>query len=95
MDERLDFLIRSARRNVESLASSSSTAQYEARRVVERLALVFQGSLVVRHSPPAVAEAFLASRLAGDWGSAFGTLPSGIDCETIIERHRPGLPAPA
>jgi putative acyl-CoA dehydrogenase len=95
MDERLDFGIRSARRNVESLAESSSTAQYEARRAVERLALVLQGSLVVRHSPPAVAEAFLASRLAGDWGSAFGTLPSGIDCEAIMERHRPRLPSPA
>jgi len=46
----------------------------------------------VRHSPPAVAEAFLAARLAGDSGMAFGTLPPGIDGDAIIERHRPRLP---
>ena len=47
------------------------------RRLVERLAL--QGSLLVRHAPAAVADAFCASRLAGDWGHAFGTLPRGLD----------------
>jgi putative acyl-CoA dehydrogenase len=38
-----------------------------------------------------VAEAFLASRVAGDRGLAFGTLPAGVDAEAIIERHRPKL----
>ena len=41
------------------------------------MALVLQGSLLVRHAPAAVADAFCASRLAGDWGHAFGTLPRG------------------
>jgi putative acyl-CoA dehydrogenase len=58
---------------------------------VERRALALQGSLVARHSPSTVAEAFLASRLAPDGGKAFGTLPAGIDFEAIIERHRPKL----
>ena len=60
-----------------------------ARRVVEAMALALQGSLVVRYSPRDVAEAFCASRLAGDAGHAFGTLPSGIDFGAIVERHRP------
>jgi len=43
----------------------------------------------VRHAPPAVADAFCASRLGGDWGQAFGTLPPGVDTAAIIERARP------
>jgi putative acyl-CoA dehydrogenase len=50
------------------------------------MALVFQGSLLVRTAPPAVADAFCASRLGGDWGVAFGTLPSGVDTQAIIDR---------
>jgi putative acyl-CoA dehydrogenase len=65
-----------------------------ARRVVERLALVLQGSLLVRHAPTAVADAFCASRLAGDRGLAFGTLPAGLDLAGVIDRVPPveGMP---
>jgi putative acyl-CoA dehydrogenase len=62
-----------------------------ARRLVERMGLALQGSLLVRHAPPAVADAFCASRLAGDAGLAYGTLPAGTDFGAIIERHRPDL----
>jgi putative acyl-CoA dehydrogenase len=60
-----------------------------ARRLVERMALVLQGSLLVRFGHPAVADAFCASRLGGDGGRAFGTLPSGLDVGTIVDRARP------
>ncbi|OIJ96109.1 DNA alkylation response protein [Streptomyces sp. MUSC 14] len=60
-----------------------------ARRLVERLALVLQGSLLVRHAPPEVADAFCASRLGGDHGASFGTLPAGLDLTAIVERARP------
>jgi len=60
-----------------------------ARRVVEGMALCLQGSLLVRHAPPAVADAFCASRLAGDGGLEYGTLPAGSDFEGIIVRGRP------
>jgi putative acyl-CoA dehydrogenase len=60
-----------------------------ARRVVERMALALQGSLLVRHAPPAVADAFCASRLAGEGGLAFGTLPPGVDTKAIVARHTP------
>jgi putative acyl-CoA dehydrogenase len=72
-----------------SALADPNDVELRARRLVEAMALALQGSLVVRHSPPAVAEAFCASRLAGDRGNAFGTLPRGIDFGAIIERHRP------
>jgi putative acyl-CoA dehydrogenase len=62
-----------------------------ARRLVERLALALQASLLVRYGDPAVAEAFCASRLADDRDLAFGTLPAGVDAAAIVERHRPKL----
>jgi putative acyl-CoA dehydrogenase len=49
---------------------------------------VLQGSLLVRFGDEAVADAFCASRLDGDWGRAFGTLPAGTDFGRIIDRHR-------
>ncbi|MER5253288.1 MULTISPECIES: acyl-CoA dehydrogenase family protein [unclassified Streptomyces] len=60
------------------------------RRLVERMALVLQGSLLVRYAPPEVADAFCASRLGGDWGSAFGTLPHTLDLAAVVERAAPG-----
>ncbi|MYZ06606.1 DNA alkylation response protein [Streptomyces sp. SID2999] len=63
--------------------------QLSARRVVERMALALQGSLLVRHAPPAVADAFCATRLGGDWGHSFGTLPSGTDLGAILDRALP------
>jgi putative acyl-CoA dehydrogenase len=62
-----------------------------ARRLAERLALALQASLLVRHSPAAVADAFLASRLDGEGGFAYGTLPSRAGLASIVERHRPIL----
>jgi putative acyl-CoA dehydrogenase len=46
----------------------------------------------VRHAPAAVADAFCASRLGRDWGGAFGTLPTGLDLEPVLERTRTGFP---
>jgi putative acyl-CoA dehydrogenase len=72
--------------------SDFEDAEIRARQIVERMALTLQGALLVRHGHPAVADAFCASRLEGDWGHAFGTLPAGVDTAAIIERH---LPVPA
>jgi putative acyl-CoA dehydrogenase len=62
-----------------------------ARRLVERMGLALQASLLVRYGDAAVADAFCASRLTQDHGSAYGTLPSGVDAAAIVERHRPRL----
>ena len=66
--------------------------EFRARRIVESMAIALQASLLVRHGDPAAADAFVATRLRGDAGRALGTLPRGVDCERIIERHRPRLP---
>jgi len=60
-----------------------------ARRIVERMALALQASLLIRFGDAAVADAFCATRLGGDWGHAFGTLPTGADHAAIVARHRP------
>jgi putative acyl-CoA dehydrogenase len=85
-DPRLDEFGRKLR---DDLTSDPETMETRARSLVERMALALQGSLLVRYGDPAVADAFCASRLAGDWGQAFGTLPAGTDFERIVERHTP------
>jgi putative acyl-CoA dehydrogenase len=67
------------------------TLEQRARRVVEDMALCLEGSLLVRHGPAAVADAFCASRLSDDRGLEYGTLPAGVDFEGIIARSRPQL----
>jgi len=59
-----------------------------ARRVVEMMAFALQASLLVRYSSAAVADAFCATRLDGDWGRGFGTLPRGLDTQAIVDRAR-------
>ncbi|QNG36925.1 DNA alkylation response protein [Geodermatophilaceae bacterium NBWT11] len=59
---------------------------FRARRVAELLALCLQGSLLLQHAPGAVADAFCATRLGGDWGSVLGTLPAGTATAEIVDR---------
>jgi putative acyl-CoA dehydrogenase len=63
--------------------------ELRARRIAERLALLLQASLLLRHGDPAVAELFVATRLGGAGGRTYGTLPPGRDLAAIVERHRP------
>jgi putative acyl-CoA dehydrogenase len=86
-DPRLDHFVLTLRddlRNPEGVEA-------RARDLVERMALALQGSLLVRDGDPAVAEAFCASRLAGQHRLAFGTLPPGFHFTRIIERARPAV----
>ena len=64
-------------------------AQFRARRVAEDLALALQASLLVRHAPAAVADAFCVTRLGREGGHAYGTLPPGVAAQAIIERALP------
>jgi putative acyl-CoA dehydrogenase len=57
-----------------------------ARRVASLLALCLQGSLLLRHAPAAVADAFCASRLGSDGGGVLGTLPSGAAVREVVDR---------
>jgi putative acyl-CoA dehydrogenase len=82
LDAHLDSLPR-------TLAGLTDDAQWQARRVVEDLALAFQGSLLVRNAPAAVADAFCAGRLGEGRGRAFGTLPRGVDAAAVVARVLP------
>jgi putative acyl-CoA dehydrogenase len=86
-DRRLDSAIVALK---EMFAAVPDEAQ--ARRIAERIALTLQASLLVRHGHPAIADAFCATRLGGDWGHAYGTLPTGLDLPAIIARATPGVP---
>jgi len=84
-EPRLDARVR----ELEGQFADPATLETRARRVVESMALCLQGSLLVRHAPAAVADAFCASRLAGDGGLEYGTLPAGADFAGILARSRP------
>jgi len=84
-ERRLDLFVENLRQDL----GRSEAIEARARRLVERMAVALQASLLVRYGDPAVAEAFCVSRLDGDRGLAFGTLPAGLDFGRIIERARP------
>jgi putative acyl-CoA dehydrogenase len=84
-DTRYDAFVQTVR----SEFSRPAELEHRARLVVERMALALQASQLLRHAPAAVADAFVATRLAGDGGMHYGTLPPGADVGAIIERHAP------
>jgi putative acyl-CoA dehydrogenase len=61
----------------------------QARALARDLVLALQAALLIKHAPPAVADAFCASRLSEERGGAFGTLPRGADVRAIAERAAP------
>jgi putative acyl-CoA dehydrogenase len=87
VDHRLDAAVADLRRQL----ARRDNLEARARRIVETMALVLQGALLVRYGHPAIADAFCASRLGGDWGRAFGTLPTGVDFGAILARATPKL----
>jgi putative acyl-CoA dehydrogenase len=84
-DRRLD----AAADGLERALAARSDLEVRARSLVERLALLLQASLLVRHAPAAVADAFCASRLGENSAFTFGTLPVGTDFDAILARVRP------
>jgi putative acyl-CoA dehydrogenase len=85
MDDRYDTFIN----GLGDLFGDQARIEMRARRIVGDLAIALQGSLLLRYGHPAVAEAFAASRLGGDHGNVFGTLPAGLDLTPILERATP------
>ena len=84
-DQRLDAALH----RLGSELSELDGVEGRARRLVESMALALQGSLLMRYAPPAVADAFCATRLGGDWGHTFGTLPATADVAAILDRALP------
>ncbi len=82
-DRRLDEAIARLRKE------AADPTEAGARRLAETMAVTLQAALLVRHGHPAVADAFAATRLAGDRGHAYGTLPAGLRTSEIIARATP------
>ncbi len=74
--------------DLETSLPAAIADERSARRLVERLATGLQASLLVRHAPATIADAFCASRLAGH-GGLFGSLPPGLDLAGIVARATP------
>jgi putative acyl-CoA dehydrogenase len=81
-------------RAIEELKSdmkNSSEMESQARRLVERMAIILEASLLLRFGDQIVAALFINSRVSGDWGHTFGTLKTDPGFKSVIERHRPRL----
>jgi putative acyl-CoA dehydrogenase len=95
--KRLDSYIASIKREIAALKKNATSKkpsvatarEQSARLLVERLALALQAALMVQHAPKYVADAFIASRLGGQSGYAFGTLPKNVDAKAIVARAYP------
>ena len=79
---------RHAAAAIPQLFKGAGESEFEARRIVETVALALQASLMERHALPEAADAFCASRLERNGGWAFGTLPPATACKPILERTR-------
>lgn len=84
-DSRLDRAIDELKREL----TITDEIESRARRIVERLAVALEASLLLRFADQTVAELFCASRLGDPWGHSFGALKPGKDLKSVIERHRP------
>ena len=80
----LDRLVTALPARVEEMAT-----ELEARRLAQDVALAVQAALLFQSAPAAVFNAFCDSRIAGNWGHAFGTLAASTDFDTIIQRAMP------
>ena len=71
------------------LLGAERNDEAQARALTRDLVLALQAALLIKHAPPYVADAFCASRLSGEGGGAFGTLPRGVDTRAIAARAAP------
>jgi putative acyl-CoA dehydrogenase len=82
-----DEHLAATRRLVRSVtASETDPASRQARRLVAELALSLQASLLLRHAPSAVSDAFVESRLGPDRAHLYGELSESADLAAIVAR---------
>lgn len=87
VDPRLDRAVEELEREL----SDDAEIELRSRRIVERMAVVLEASLLLRHGDPVVAELFLGSRLGGEWAHVFGALKPQSGLKSVLERHLPRL----
>ena len=84
-----DRALDQAVQGVQRALADSDQVEYRARRIVDQLALTMQASLLLRAGNTSVADAFIASRLGQAGDRNYGTLPRGIDLDTLLARASP------
>ena len=87
---RADKRLRTAAARLERrLTARERNDESQARAIVRDLVLAMQATLLLRHAPAAIADAFCASRLGDEPSGAFGLLPAGSDLRAIVDRAAP------
>jgi putative acyl-CoA dehydrogenase len=85
----LDASIETLHTELDHEESLDQEFSRRARWLVERMAMALQASVLIRAGHHAVADAFCESRLGGEGGRCFGTLPTHAPAELLIERAFP------
>jgi putative acyl-CoA dehydrogenase len=81
--------IAAAAQQLERDLRDLNDSQAQARSVAERMALLWQASLLLAHAPSFVSDAFIAGRVAGSATYTLGTLPRGIAFRALLDRAAP------
>ena len=85
----VDSLLDRAIENVKSALAQSDDVIFQARYLVEQLAMVFQGALLAQSGSPDIFDAFIQTRIFRGGGLAYGTFPRRLGIETILNRMKP------
>ncbi|SET61890.1 putative acyl-CoA dehydrogenase [Marinobacter segnicrescens] len=88
-DQRFDAFVNQLQQDFGAAIGNPQQIAFQARDLVDRLAVSLQASLLIRNAPAAVADAYCGSRIAGQGMHNIGALPAGIDARAIIERATP------
>lgn len=90
-DARLDRAVDDTLALLGEAASDQAGMEAGARLLAGRMAACVQGSLLVRHAPAEVADAFCGSRFGTTYGGTFGMLTSG-SLRSVVDRATPTAP---
>ncbi|WP_374679760.1 isovaleryl-CoA dehydrogenase [Hydrocarboniphaga effusa] len=69
-----------------ALLGDAQLVESQSRALVERMALMLQAAILIRAGDATVSDAFVASRLDGGRGQAFGTLAADLPLRGLIDR---------
>ncbi|MGP5928752.1 acyl-CoA dehydrogenase family protein [Corynebacterium glyciniphilum] len=86
-DERYDAQVARMRDLLSEVAAHPESAERNARRLVESMALTLQAQILLTHTPSQVADAFLSGRVDPVTRSVeYGTLGAGVAVDKLVER---------
>lgn len=88
-DRRFDGFVDRLVKDFSGAMGNPDQIAFQARDLVDRLAVSLQASLLIRNAPAAVADAYCASRIDSQGIHNIGALPNGVDAKAIVERATP------